>query len=259
MGACFHGQDHSIYTTNGGFIELMRALITLGERIPQTPDLVDVITFLRECFESGFCGCGGFDFNPPPEQIATPKRLHCLAQLVIAFAVEVSQAQPDSTLTEINWDRELRIRWLANLFDLHEIINSALEPSFTSLEPLELNLALSDKAACELERLMNKKKELRRRTRASLFKPQPQVVLEQIDRMLVLIEQNKLPEAGNLSKSMLYVERAELLDSLNDKYGELVAWQQAALSESDVETRAILEEIVVDLEIQLNKRKRTGG
>jgi len=255
MGACFHGRDHSIYTTNAGFIEFMRALITLGERILQTPDLVGVIAFLRECFESGFGGCGGFDFNPPPEQIATPKRLHCLAQLVIAFAVELSHDQPDSTLTEINWDRKLRIRWLAKLFDLHEIINSALEPSFTSLEPLELNLAISDQAACEIERLINKKEELRRRcTRASLFKPQPQVVLEQIDRMLILIEQNKLPESGKLSKSMLYVERADLLQSLNDKHGELVAWQQAALSESDLENRAILEEIVADLEIQLNKR-----
>lgn len=33
MGASFIGRDYSVYTTTGGFIELMRALITLGERI----------------------------------------------------------------------------------------------------------------------------------------------------------------------------------------------------------------------------------
>lgn len=251
MAACFHGRDHSVYTTNAGFIELMRALITLGERLPQTPDLVAILTFLRECFEIGFSGCGGFDFNPPPEPISTPGRLHGLAQLVMAFAVEVSQEQPDPTLAEIRWNRELRIRWLAKLFDLYEIINSALEPNVTSLKPLELNLSLQDQADCELQRLINKKNELKLRTRSAFFKPKPQVLLEQIDRMLVLVEQDKLFDIEKLSKSMLYIERAELLSSLGDKYGELAAWQQAALSESDVETRSILEEIVAELKLQL--------
>lgn len=251
MAACFHGRDHSVYTTNGGFIELMRALITLGECMPQTPDLITILTFLRKCFEIGFSGCGGFDFNPPPEPIATPERLHSLAQLVMAFAVEVSQEQPDPTLAQINWNRELRIRWLAKLFDLYEIINLAIEPNVTLVKRLELNLSLQDQADCELERLINKKEELKRRNRAGCFKPNPQVLLEQIDRMLVLAEEDKFLETKKLSKSTLYIERADLLRSLGDKYGELTAWQQAVLSESDVETRSILEEIVAELKAQL--------
>ena len=121
MGASFIGRDYSVYTTTGGFIELMRALITLGERMPQTPDLVAVLAFLRNSLE--------------------------------------------------------------------------------------------------------------------------------------LVEQDKLLEQGKLSKSMLYIERAEILSSLGDKYGELTAWQQAALSEPDIETRSILEEIVADLEVQLKIMK----
>ncbi|MFB2877738.1 hypothetical protein [Floridanema aerugineum] len=80
-------------------------------------------------------------------------------------------------------------------------------------------------------------------------------MLAQIDRMLVLVEQDKFLEQGKLSKSMLYIERAEILSCLGDKYGELTAWQQAALSELDIETRSILEEIVVDLEVQLKVMK----
>ena len=246
MVACFHGRDHSVYTTNGGFIELMRACITLGERMSQTSDLAVVLTFLHDYFHSGFGGCGGFDFNPPPEPIATPERLCCLAQLLGTFAAEVAKDQPDPTLAEINWSRELRIRWLAKLLDLQEIINSALEPNLNLLTPLELHLTLQDQEDCELERLLNKKNELKRRNRVNFLKPNPQVVLEQIDRMLVLAEQNNFPNGGKLSQSWLYMERAELLSSLGDKYGELAAWKEALLSESDVETRLIIEEIVAD-------------
>lgn len=109
--------------------------------LPQTPDLVAVLAFLRESLETGFYGCGGFKFNPPPEPIAAPERLGWFNQLVTAFAVEVSLDEPDQSLTEIKWNRELRMRWLAKLFDLHEMINSALESSSVSLEPLELNLS----------------------------------------------------------------------------------------------------------------------
>lgn len=106
-----------------------------------------------------------------------------------------------------------------------------------------------------IERLTNKLEQLKPRTRSAFFKPSPQTLLEQIDRMLMLIEQDKFLEKGKLSKSMLYIERAEILSSLGDKYGELTAWQQAALSEPDIETRSILEEIVTDLEVQLKVMK----
>lgn len=255
MGASFMGRDYSVYATTGGFIELMRALITLGERMPQTPDLVAVLAFLRNSLETGFYGCGGFNFNPPPEPIAAPERLGWLAQLVTAFAVEVSLDEPDQTLTEIKWNRELRMRWLAKLFDLHEMINSALESSSVSLEPLKLNLSLTDQFACELERLTNKLEQLKLRTRSAFSKPSLQALLKQIDRMLMLVEQDKFLEQGKLSKSMLYIERAEILSCLGDKYGELTAWQQAALSELDIQTRSILEEIVADLEVQLKIMK----
>lgn len=121
MAEHFHGRRITVHTSNGGAEQMLNAWLALGRRMDHTDDLDAVLTFLQYRVQLG-AGWKAFALDPPPTEIESPGRLACFARTVAAFAEQLMQEVPDPTLTTIDWDRNLRLQWLANMLDLLEIL-----------------------------------------------------------------------------------------------------------------------------------------
>ena len=124
MAEHFDGIEHTVHFSSAGGECLLHALIKIGERFTATEDSIAVSQFLCDSLNNP-AGVA-FSLNPPPEEIAAPIRLRCLAALLYAFVQELSQETPDPTLCDITWDCELRLKWAARVMMLHENVSAYL-------------------------------------------------------------------------------------------------------------------------------------
>ncbi|MGH1479038.1 MAG: hypothetical protein ACRBM6_10035 [Geminicoccales bacterium] len=141
--------------------------------------------------------------DPWPAALSNDRRLSFFLKAVLTFAQELTLEHPDPTLCEVNWDRKLRLSWLARLVQLDEIIRKDLDANI-SLPPLDLIAALkpADYAECELNRL------------ESLWKSpddDPEGQLALADKMVKVAEQEDLAMVSPARVSMVYERQGELL------------------------------------------------
>ncbi len=250
MAECFNGRSYTVYASNGVGEEMFRAWITLAERMTDDDDRNAVLAFLRNQMDRGD-GWRAFDLDPPPAPIASPQRLRRLAKIVADFAVELTRDHPDPSLTEINWDRELQMKWLANMLDFYELIGEAIagrSDSLDSLEPILSSLKLRDQVNCRLHRLANRKYELKRRPRLALDLGEIKCLLGLIDQELALFAREVARFIANR-----HSERAELLEDLGDLRGQLAALKMSAAAEPDPEVKLLTEEVIAALEEEIRR------
>ncbi len=188
MAEHFYGRDHTVHFSNGAAEELLRAWIRLLERDFLGEAEAAVLAFLQSHLKRGF-GWRAFELNPPPSEIATPERLRVVAETIQRFAEALCKEKPDSTLTDIDWDRDLRINWLARLVDLHRLVSLAIENPNDRPKGLVLSLAADDRNECELARLSYRQIERERRAKQSGNSVPFDETIDRIDELLEVAHQ----------------------------------------------------------------------
>lgn len=251
MAEHFRGRDHTAHFTNGGGEQLLVALVQAGEKMAASPDLEAVLGFLRERLNYG-SGCRSFDLWPPPEELASPGRLRCLAALVARFADDLARGQPDPRL-DVVWGRGLELSWLARVITLYELINEALPAGAEPLAALALPLTAADRAQCDYERLASRLAEHCRRVERGLAQRDPNVELRLLGRMLAaLADLGPSRERASLASQCL-ARQCDLLLGLGDREGATLALREAVAQEPDEEMRRGLAEYLALVE------EDTGG
>ena len=149
----FHRGRVRVTFSNGAVESLYAALVVIGERsdVPRTAAGRAVIGWLRETLASGAAGGRAFDLDPVEAELAAPDRLRVLATLVGELAYAIAVEQPDPTVIDVPWDRELRLSWLARIEVLHEMIADALGPE-GGCAPLLIELDPETGAEVDAER-----------------------------------------------------------------------------------------------------------
>lgn len=150
MAETFWLGHREVSFSNGALIELYRALTVIGEQrgLPDNSPVREVVHSLRHQLEFGVDGGRAFCLDQPTSRLPPQAHWPVIADLLAAFARELTKEVPDPSLTLISWDRELRLSWLAKICDLHEMMLDAwaLDQSSNSL-----HLCLDEQTAAELQ------------------------------------------------------------------------------------------------------------
>ncbi|MFC1610634.1 hypothetical protein ACFL6C_06735 [Myxococcota bacterium] len=249
MAEHFYGARHTVHFSTGATWSLFNALIKIAENAPSpSEEHAHVVAFLNSRLMPRIEGGNGFSLHPPPKELQSPKKLIALAKLVGAFAHELARPDPDERLTDINWDRDQRLDWLARMCDLHALIIEALPPE-AKTQPMNLRLSPADDLRCTLERRLSRKGELVRRTR-SRKEPRGHIRLADssetiplLEDICSLVESSDIPEPR---RSYLLCEQhsdlAEIFVEQKDTERAVACLKTAAEFSDDEECRqAILE------------------
>jgi len=254
----FANDGYYVKLSTGATYELYGALISLADRRPNDADLRALTKFLagrRAPKErSGF----GFPLAPVPAEIASDQRLRLLAELLGEFAVELCRDEPDKDLCEISWDRELRMRWLAFVLDLRQMV---LETESLAADDVGLELPLShtDQVRCEFERTLWRRTVLIRSTRrrespgapldnGSLDRLDPVGALHIIDRLIDLCTNLPPRDPARRLLAGLHSDRGDVLAAQGESALAAAALRNSATHESDEELREALLEYAETLE-----------
>lgn len=179
----FDGKTRRVKLSGGATYELWKALTAIGKRGPDTDDLRSVLKFIAEQMNHSTETGRGFSLCPPPTELSAPGRLRCFAGLLASFLWELARETPDPSLTDIAWNRDLRMIWLANLSDLYRLIGEAMPPGGQP-GPLDLELSPQDAREVEVKRLVRRKEDA----------DDPQSSFELTERILELL--SLMPRTG---------------------------------------------------------------
>jgi hypothetical protein len=142
--------------SSGATEALYNALVVLGEQHAGTSDELAVVAYFRRATTGPV---RAFGLDPVDEELRASPRLAFLAKLIAELAYDLARATPDARLTDISWSRSLRLSWLANVIELHEMLVDR-DPS---IETLALHLASGERAEVEANRATNAYARARRR------------------------------------------------------------------------------------------------
>ena len=240
MAEHFRGRRLTVHTSNGGAKEMLNAWLVLGRRMAATDELDAVLAFLQTRIERGN-GWKAFTLDPPPDEISSPSRITVFAQMVITFARELAKDQPDPSLTNISWDRDLRLLWLAKTLDLLEILAELVPLPADGLFRPDLGLAELEQVRCEVNRVRNRQTEALRRGATAETK------LELADRMLELLSQLPAEEGRDAQLYAAHHARADLLLEVGDIAGSVAEMRMALEMERDPRFREESASIIDDL------------
>lgn len=233
MSVLISGCSEFVRFSTGAGEELFAALATIANRLAEEVDDREVKAWLQS-YVSG----QDVTLDPRPAALSNDRRLSFFLKTVLTFAQELTLEHPDPTLCEVNWDRKLRLSWLARLVQLDEIIRKDLDANI-SLPPLDLIAALkpADYAECELNRL------------ESLWKStddDSEGQLALADKMVKVAEQGDLAMVSPARVSMVYERQGELLIDLGQSQRGAEALRQAANLQSDEDAKVLLNEMAVE-------------
>ncbi|MGI9492670.1 MAG: hypothetical protein ACR2QF_09755 [Geminicoccaceae bacterium] len=230
MSVVISGRDDFVRFSTGAGEELFSALALLADRLADGADDLSVVAWLK-----GYVAGQDVALSPRPEAFSTDRQLSFFLKTVHALAQELTREHPDSTLCAVNWDRQLRLSWLARLVQLDEIVRNDLQANI-SLQPLNLAGALApeDYAECELIRLENRWKTLDDH-------PEEQRALA--DEMVQVAEEGNLAMVSPARVSMLYERQGELLIASGQVQRGAGALRHAASLQPDEESKVLLNEM----------------
>ncbi len=219
--------------SSGATEALYSAIVVLGERHGGTSDELAVVAHFREAL-------GGpvraFGLDPVEEELRAPTRLRFLAKLIALFAHHLAEA-PDARLTDISWDRELRMSWLANVTELHQMLVER-EPS---IEPLALHLEPEARAQVEANRATNAYARARRQGAV----PES---LAAIDQALAALELAPSDEGRKHRVWSLLSAKADLLEQSGALREAAVVLRASAAHTDDAELKQLTLEAADELD-----------
>ncbi len=227
MSECFVRGAWHVSFSNGALESLLGALVILGERmgIARTEGGREAMAFVRERLARK-PGARAFKLEPVTAELADPARLRALAVLVGEFAHDVARAQPDRALTDIAWDRDLRLSWLARVELLHEMIADAL-PKDEGAAPLLLELDDATAAEVDAERLLH--------TYRIVKRGPPADAIAHIDRALALLATAGATRRRAQTVVQLIGDKADLLVKTGERKRAAQVLVEAARLSSDPE------------------------
>lgn len=226
--------------SSGAFETLLGALVILGERtgIERTEEGRETIAFVRDRLARKL-GARAFRLEPVVAELAVPARLRTLAMLVGEFAHDLARAQPDRTLTDIAWDRDLRLSWLARVELLHEMLADAL-PKDEGAAPLVLELDDATAAEVDAERLLHVHRMVKRGP--------PAEAIAHIDRALALLASAGATRRRAHTVVQLLGDKADLLVKTGERRRAAEALVEAARLSNDPQVAQALLDYAAALE-----------
>lgn len=239
MAEHFRGRQLTVHTSNGGAKQMLNAWLVLGNRMDRTDDVDAVLAFLHSRIERGE-GWKAFALDPPPDETSSPSRITVFARIVAAFARELAKDQPDPSLTNITWDRELRLLWLANTLDLLEISAELVPLPADGLFRPDLGLAELDQLRCEVNRVQNRQTEALRRGATA------ETRMELADRIIELLSRLPSDRGRDTQLCVAHQARADLLLEAGDTVGAVAEMRMALEMERDPRFREALASIIDD-------------
>jgi hypothetical protein len=213
--------------SSGAFEALLGALVILGERTAavRTQGGREVVAFLRERLARK-PGARAFRLEPVIPELDDPARLRMLAMLVGEFAHDLARAQPDRTLTDVAWTRDLRLSWLAQVELLHEMLADAL-PKDEGAAPLLLELDDATAAEVDAERLLHIYRMVKRGP--------PADAIAHIDRALALLATAGATRRRAHTVVQMMGDKADLLVKTGDRKRAAKTLCEAARLSTDAE------------------------
>lgn len=247
MAERFDGATCSVHFANDVLVEILHAWLELADRLPRGPDVEAVTEFLESRLELPG-GRRSFSLSPPPAEIAAPGRLAVLAGLVAEFARDLAREEPDPELTDVEWDRDLRLLWLAQMCELHDLVRAANPPDAAPLPTLAPDLPEADRLRVELLRLLDRKYDVQRRAKTGTGEVTSRTVLDLLDRIVALAEQEPPSEYRTRTLIRQHSDRSEAYLDLGDRPAAAEALRTAAALVPEEAYRQALWEMAEDIE-----------
>ena len=230
MAVKIYGKNISFYTSNEGGKALLQALSFMAKTLPANQTLDEVLDFLVPIGKTG-----NLHLDPIPPKIFTPAHLKCLAKLIQLFIEELIKDLPNPDVTNINWDRELRLWWLAKMSNFYNLVRDVFLPEWDKPPAIELELSQKDLLDCKVNCLKqlcfhhSKKNEL-------------EALLKIYDNIIALKLQDRPSEVRNREIAEQFLNKADVFEKQgkNDAYKKVL--KQALAYETNAEIRQAIEE-----------------
>lgn len=215
---------------------MLAAWVAIGEGLPSSTALVAVLEFLRDRLNR-YDGGRAFRFDPPPEEIKSPERLRAFAKVVAEYANQLAGDHRTAATAWFHDDRELRLRWLAQMLDLIDIVHAGVDDDGPAASLSDFPLSGADQQLCQLFRLRNRQLDLKKRGAA------PEVRLDVSNQILTILLSDPQSVSMDNMISFEYLERASLRHE--DDLAAIAAELKNALRyERDCEARKELEDLI---------------
>lgn len=229
MAYHIYGESDTFATSNSGGEWLVNSLVAVADR-PGERDLSGVALLLRRTE-------GYFRLHPvKPAALDGPGPLTDLAELIARVACELCRERP--RLPDTDYYRELRLRWVAQMVHLHDMVRAAIRPASAAPDAVRPPLSPRDEREVEVQRWRV------RRYHAARGPLEEALALE--DTILALqLRQPPSPER-DYSIALDYRMRVWLLEKrgLESDPRYLDALRQSLRFERDEEMREAIQEVL---------------
>jgi hypothetical protein len=236
MAEHFVGRKRTIHTSNGGGEALLKLLASVGSEIAATPDEKAVVAFLQRRLAKG-SGWRAFDLDSPDRE--PDERLLALAHITAEAARRLARPQGPLDPSLIAAQQELRLRYLAMVVILYDMIADALPPA-PPLAPLALGLSQEEQRELDIARIEQEWGDVLRREG-------PAGALGTLDRIAALLGAAEQTDANRERLMHCHEERHRLFEEMEDVLNQIAALQQVAALATDEEYRRVVESAIADL------------
>ncbi len=225
MAERFCGKSFTVHFSNGATKDLFLIFIEQSKKLPQTELLDKTVSFLQQQLKF-VDGARAFSINKDCH--TKNDILLDITNIIRLFTDELSKETPLIKSSEIVWDRELRISWLAKTVNLHFLISEYLKDKGISVNNLQLSISSEDRITFERQKLLD------------IYNDKKLPKIEELEAYKEIV---KLSEADSksVSKSQLstvYLNYINLLNEKEDKSKLAEVWKKfliIAEEESDIE------------------------
>ncbi len=233
MAVKIYGKNITVYTSNGGGESLLQALGFMAKTLPASQVLDEVLDLLVPIGQTG-----NLYLEPVPPEISTPAHLTCLAKLIRLFIEELAKDSPNPAVTDIDWNKELRLWWLAKMLNFYDLIRDTFLPEWNVPPPIELELSKKDRLDCKVNCLKqlcfhhSKKNEW-------------ETLLDIFDSIIALRLQEEASKDRDRDIAQQFLAKADIFEKQGNNDAYKKALKQALAYENDFEMRqAVKEEIL---------------
>jgi hypothetical protein len=225
MAEHFYGKSFTVHFSNGAAKDLFLIFIEQSNKLPQTESLEKTVGFLQH--QLNFVD-GARAFSIDANCRIDDEILVDITNIIRLFVNELSKENPLIKSSEIFWDRDLRISWLARVFNLHFLITEYLKDRDISINTLQLDIPPEDKVTFERQKLLD------------IYNDRKLSKLEELKTYKEIVELSEA-DSKSVSKNYLstvYLNYINLLSEKKDKPKLTEVWGKflaIAEEESDVE------------------------
>jgi hypothetical protein len=220
MAEHFYGVNHTVHISNAGAEELIKGWIGISLNLNPTLPLQKVTHFLEIQLEKKGDGDRSFSLDPNhyyPDIFNSTDNLRALSNIIKEFSYELTKTEPNLKC-DISWDDNTRMKWLAKMIELHEIIKNILEQKNIQIEVPQIQLTSSEKELCKYHKAADYYHELCSREKKGGLNLTKAKVLEKklnyLNELISIVKSEKMKKAELL---LYYEDRAETYLGLGNK------------------------------------------